>query len=129
MSPDKTYLVYDGECPSCSRYVKMLRFREAAGADVELLNMREPHPVVSMLVAKNINLDDGMALVQGDQISHGDECIHKLALMTTPSTALNRINALIFRSATLSRVLYPFLRSSRNLTLKLLGRRRFKSRR
>ena len=42
---DMTYVVYDGECPFCSSYVKLLRLREAAGSIV-LLNAREDHPVV-----------------------------------------------------------------------------------
>ena len=121
MSDDRTYVVYDGECPFCSRYVKLLRLSAAAGR-IELVDARHPHPIVQMLQTKGIDLDEGMALVQGDQISHGDECIHKLALMTTPSNAFNRINALIFRSAKASSVLYPILRSARNATLTLLGR-------
>jgi predicted DCC family thiol-disulfide oxidoreductase YuxK len=128
MSADqKTYVVYDGGCPFCSRYVKMLRLREALGP-IELIDARTNHPVVTLLHEKRIDLDEGMALVQGDRISHGDECIHRLALMTTPSGAFNRINAQIFRSATASRVLYPVLRSGRNLALKLLGRKKLSER-
>lgn len=128
MSADQiTYVVYDGECPFCSRYVKMLRLRQAMGS-VELIDARTSHPIVTLLQQKNIDLDEGMALVQGDRISHGDECIHRLALMTTPSGAFNRVNACIFRSATASRILYPFLRCGRNLALKLLGRKKLSER-
>lgn len=128
MSTDQTtYVVYDGECPFCSRYVKMMRLREALGP-IELIDARTSHPVVTMLNERKIDLDEGMALVQGDRISHGDECIHRLALMTTPSGAFNRINARIFRSAAASRILYPFLRSGRNLALKLLGRKKLSER-
>jgi hypothetical protein len=69
-------------------------------------------------------LNEGMAFVQNGQISHGDECIHKMALLTTPSGVLNRLTAWIFRSTTASRLLYPVLRSGRNMTLELLGRRK-----
>lgn len=114
-----TYIVYDGGCPFCSRYVKMLRLRKAIGA-VELLNAREAHPIVSMLKSKGIDLDDGMALVRDEEISIGDDCIHKLALMSTPNDLFNRINCWIFNSPTASRLLYPILRLGRNATLKLL---------
>lgn len=124
MSGDETtYVVYDGDCPFCSRYVEMLRLREAVGP-VELVNARQPHPVVQMLRQKNVDLNEGMALVQGSTISHGDECIHKLALMTTPSDRFNRINAAVFGSATASRILYPYLRAARNATLRVLGRKK-----
>ena len=124
---DPTYIVYDGECPFCSRYVKMLRLRKAVG-NVVLVDAREPHPMVDMLKAANINLDEGMALIRGNEISYGDECIHKLALMSTPSDAFNRLNNLIFQSATASRVLYPFMRAGRNLTLRMLGRKKISER-
>ena len=120
------YVVYDGECPFCSRYVKMLRLRAAVGS-VELVNARSDHPVVAFLLERQIDLNDGMAFVQNGQVSHGDECIHKIALLTTPSGIVNRLNAWIFRSVTASRLLYPVLRFGRNVTLKLLGRRKLDS--
>ena len=125
---DTTLIVYDGECPFCSAYVRMMRLREAAGR-VELVDARADHPAVSMLVAKGYDLDEGMALVRpcadGEpDIAHGDDCIHQLALMTTGSGLFNRINARIFRSRHASRLLYPWMRRGRNLALRILGRRR-----
>jgi predicted DCC family thiol-disulfide oxidoreductase YuxK len=117
------YVVYDGECPFCSRYVRMLRLRAAVGS-VELVNARSDHPVVAFLRERQIDLNDGMAFVQEGQVSYGAECIYKLALLTTPSGSFNQLNAWVFRSATASRLLYPILRFGRNMTLKLLGRRK-----
>jgi predicted DCC family thiol-disulfide oxidoreductase YuxK len=116
------YLVYDGDCPFCSRYVRMLRLREAIGP-VELVNARIEHPIHQLLRERNVNLDEGMALVQGDQISVGDDCIHKLALMTTSVDAFNRLNGWLFKSERFSKALYPILRTGRNVTLHILGRR------
>jgi predicted DCC family thiol-disulfide oxidoreductase YuxK len=121
-----SYIVYDGECPFCTRYVKLLRLREALGA-VEIVDARSDHPIVAFLRDRKIDLDEGMALVRDGQISVGDECIHKIALMTTPSDSFNRLNAWIFRSATASRILYPILRFCRNTTLKVLGRNKLSS--
>jgi predicted DCC family thiol-disulfide oxidoreductase YuxK len=119
-SDDTTYIVYDGECPFCSRYVKMVRLRDAVGA-VELVDARSDHPVVARLKAQKIDLDDGMALVRGERIAHRDECIHEMALMTTPVGLFNRLNAALFRSARTARLLYPVLRFGRNTALRLLG--------
>lgn len=126
-SSEPTYVVYDGECPFCSRYVRMLRLRKAAGS-VILLDAREPHPVVEKLKAAKIDLDEGMALVNGNQISYGAECVHKLALMSTPHDWFNRVNYWIFQSPTASRLLYPALRAGRNATLRMLGRKKISER-
>jgi predicted DCC family thiol-disulfide oxidoreductase YuxK len=122
-APDrKTYVVYDGDCPFCSAYVNLLRLREAVGP-VELLDARKNHPVVRMVEERGVVLDQEMALVMGDAVYSGGDCINRLALMSTPSGFFNRINAALFSSPRLSRLAYPFLRTGRNLALKVLGRK------
>ena len=69
-------------------------------------------------------MDGGMVLIHGGRYSHGAECIHRLALMSTRSDLFNRLNALIFRSRVLSEALYPVLRLGRNAALHILGRPR-----
>ncbi len=121
MSP--RLLVYDGECPFCSRYVALVRIRESYGP-VELVDARSGHPVVADLSARGYDLDEGMVLIDGDEVYHGEDCIHRLALLSSPSSLFNRFNAAVFRSRRASSVLYPLLRAGRNLTLRLLGRRK-----
>lgn len=120
------WIIYDGDCPFCSAYIRLIRLRASIGR-VELLNAREGGVVVEEIRAKGLDLDDGMVLKLGDRLYHGDECIHRLAMLSTPSGAFNRLNALIFRSPRASRVLYPVLRAGRNATLGLLGRRKLAS--
>lgn len=120
-------IVYDGECPFCTRYVAMLRLKAAVG-EVRLVDARSSDPAVGRVLDAGLDLDEGMALIQGDNIYHGDDCIHRLALMSTPSTMFNRVNGAIFRSPTASRLLYPILRSGRNAALFLLGRRKLSAR-
>lgn len=119
----QAWLIYDGECPFCSAYVKLLRLREAVGT-VNLVDAREGGPLVAELERKGLDLDEGMVLKIGDRLYHGDDCIHALALMTSPVGLFNRITAAIFRSPARARLLYPVLRAMRNLTLRLLGRRK-----
>ena len=117
------YVVYDGECPFCSAYVRMVRLREAAG-NVHLIDAREDHPVVNDLKARGLDFDEGMALKIGDAVYHGDECIHQLAMMSGPSGVMNRLHFWVFKDANRARFLYPFLRAGRNLALRLLGKRK-----
>jgi predicted DCC family thiol-disulfide oxidoreductase YuxK len=115
------WIVYDGQCPFCSRYVTLLRLREALGR-VELIDARQDGPLVDEITAAGLDLDEGMVLKMDGRLYHGDECIHRLALLSTPSGLFNRVNAAVFRSPTASRLLYPVLRIGRDAALRLLGR-------
>lgn len=114
-------LVYDGERPFCSTYVRYLRLRDAIGP-VHLVNAREGGAVVEELRRAKLDLDEGMVLKLGGRYYHGADCIHVLARLSSPATPFNRINALIFNSPLLSRWLYPVLRAGRNLALRILRR-------
>ena len=121
LTDQKSYIVYDGECPFCKRYVKLLRLQAAIGP-VELINAREGHLVVDILKNNNIDLNEGMVFVSGGRISHGHQALQELSLLTTHSGVLNQAFAKIFSNPKASSFLYPILRAGRNLTLKLLGR-------
>ena len=43
----RNYLLYDGDCPFCTNYVRMVQLRKAVGP-VALLNMRD-HPDLSLI--------------------------------------------------------------------------------
>ena len=126
-SPDTLYVVYDGDCPFCSRYVKLLRLRDSVGI-VQLVDARDPgagKAVVAYITGSGFSLDEGMALVRGERIAHGDACVHELALLSTASGYFNLFNNWVFRSSTRTKLLYPAMRAGRNLALRMLGRPRF----
>ncbi|MBV6634076.1 MAG: DUF393 domain-containing protein [Alphaproteobacteria bacterium] len=133
-----TYVVYDGDCPLCATYIKLVRLRDATGP-VEMIDARSDHPVVEMLWAKGYDLDEGMALVENfgvekfgrdDQaITYGPECVNRLALMTTPSGVFNRATAALLRSQRRADALYPIFRAGRNAALKVLGKPQIKTKR
>ena len=113
-------IIYDGECPFCSSYVRLLRLRETFG-NVELVNARENRELIAELACHNMDLDEGMVLVLNGEYFHGSECIHRLALLGTTSNIFNKINKAIFQRKMLAAALYPILRAGRNMTLKILG--------
>ena len=65
-----------------------------------------------------------MVVIVGDNLYYGADAIHALSLMSTKSGFFNRLTHAAFRSRRASRILYPVLRSGRNLLLKLLGKTR-----
>ena len=115
-------IVYDGECPFCSAYVKMVRLREAAGP-VRLVDARGEDPLVDEMRRRGFDLDQGMGMRIGDDYVHGDAVMQRIAMMSSPSGVLNRLHAWIFRDARRAKLLYPPLRAGRNATLRLLGRK------
>jgi len=133
-------LVYDGECPVCSAYVRYVRIRESVG-EVVLVDARhggeggETDPKKAALGkywlerirAASLDLNEGMVLIYGGRLYHGADCVHMLALLSSASGPFNRFNALLFKSPAAARVLYPVMRSGRNLLLRLLGRKRIES--
>jgi len=122
MNTSPIQIVYDGECPFCSAYVRMFRLRELA--DVELINAREDNPLVDEILDRGLDLDEGMVMKLGDEYYFGDDVVHRLALMSGSSGLLRRFNYWVFSDARRSRLIYPWLRAGRNFTLKLLGRKK-----
>jgi predicted DCC family thiol-disulfide oxidoreductase YuxK len=117
---DAAVVIYDGECPFCSRFVAFQRLRESIGP-VTLIDARQRPDLVRDFEAAGMPLDQGMALIMGGQVYYGADCINRLALLSSRSGVFNRLNALIFQSPTVSRLLYPALRAGRNATLRILG--------
>ena len=114
-------ILYDGKCPFCSRYVRYLRLGQAAG-DIRLVDARTGGPEVEEARRRRLTLDEGMILILGDAYYHGDEAMHRIVLMSSRTDWFNRLNYLLFKSPRLSKVVYPVLKTIRNVTLRLLGR-------
>src|SRR6185437_10214690 len=53
------WVVYDGQCPFCSSYVRLYRIRER-GSRVSLIDARSAHPLVDEVRRRNLDLDRGM---------------------------------------------------------------------
>lgn len=120
--PTGLTIVYDGECPFCASYIRLVRLREAVGP-VELVNAREAHPIIDEVRARNLNLDEGMVVRMDGEYLHGAAAMTALSLMSTPTGFVNRAMRMIFRTPKRAAALYPFMVRGRNATLRLLGRK------
>lgn len=122
MPPGRNLIIYDGECIYCQNYVKFLRLRETIGP-VELLDARSDDPRVAQYWREGYDLNDGMVFVQGETVHHGARAVHVLASLSSDSSRLNRLNAAIFSSEPVARLLYPVMKLGRRLTLMARGRK------
>lgn len=114
-------IYYDGDCPFCSHYVQLVRLRESAGP-VTLHDLRDAPEARARFTDLGLDPDAGMIVETGDQVHHGDDAMHVLSLLSTPSGIINRVSAAVFGRRALARGLYPALRAGRNATLLLMGR-------
>lgn len=119
--PSETYLIYDGECPFCSSYARLSKFRKAVGP-VRLINAREDAPEVRKARSTGYDLNEGMLLHLDGRYYYGSDCLNRVALLSSGSGAFNRINRALFRSPRIAAATYPVFRAGRNATLRLLGR-------
>lgn len=117
------FLLYDGECPFCSAFVKMQRMR-AAGIRLKLLDAREEPELVSAFYHKGLDVNEGMIMRLGDTVYYGGDVMNMVALMTGPTGFFNRILGVAFSNRRVSLFLYPFLRAGRNATLALIGKKK-----
>ena len=123
---DGATVLYDGECPFCSAYVRMVTLGPAAGG-VRLVDVRvSDAPIVDKVTSRGFDLNEGMVLLIGERIYHGSDCLHVLALLTSGGSILNRLSARLFRFRSIARYVYPTLRAGRHLALRLLGRARIR---
>nr|WP_324258993.1 DCC1-like thiol-disulfide oxidoreductase family protein [Cellvibrio fontiphilus] len=114
-------LVYDKQCPACNNYCQLVRIRADIG-ELVLWDAREPGPIMDEITALGWDIDQGMVLKLEQQLYYGADAIHMLSLLGSRSGMFNRLNFWLFKSKRSSQLLYPLLRSLRNLLLKLLGK-------
>ena len=99
----------------------MVRIQKASG-NLQLIDARDSSPVMNKITTLGWDIDQGMVLVVNDNLYYGADAIHALTLLSGPIGIFNRFNYWIFRSKRVSKVLYPALRTCRNLLLKVLGK-------
>ena len=115
-------IVYDGECPFCSAYVKMMRLRESVG-EVRLIDARSDDPEVLRIKSLGLDLQEGMVARYGGKDYYADECVTLLAMLSSGSGAFNAATAWMFKNEGRARAMYPIMKTGRSITLKLLGRK------
>jgi predicted DCC family thiol-disulfide oxidoreductase YuxK len=114
-------IIYDGDCPFCSEYVRIIRLKRSVG-EVQLINARSGGVAVAQARDQGFDLNQEMVLIYRGRLYGGPDCLHMLALLSTRAGVVNKTIALLFSRPTIARLAYPILRAGRNLTLSVLRR-------
>ncbi|AWX99042.1 hypothetical protein A8139_02790 [Marinomonas primoryensis] len=121
MTDKQILLIYDKECPACHFYCQIVRIRQSVG-ELVLIDARENPEVLQEVTAQGLDIDQGMVLKMDGQLYYGADAIHLLALLSGRSGVFNRLNYWLFSSKKVAAILYPILRSCRNVLLKILDK-------
>ena len=120
-SVDSVTIVYDGECPFCTGFAKLVRLREQVGT-VQIENARENGPAARACRAAGLSLDEGNAVLVGDRIHHGDAAQRWLAAHSAGSSPVGWLLRTLFATPAVGRLAYPVLRGMRNAALAVKGK-------
>jgi predicted DCC family thiol-disulfide oxidoreductase YuxK len=118
---NKMVIVYDGECPFCRNYVRLMALKRTVG-NVDLVNARTPAPAVRKLVEFNYDMNEGMAAIYGDKIYYGSDAVVLISSMTSERGWAARLLAVLLRHPGRARFLYPFMKVGRRIALRILGK-------
>ncbi|MFC0198897.1 DCC1-like thiol-disulfide oxidoreductase family protein [Paracoccus rhizosphaerae] len=113
---DGALIVYDGDCIFCQNYVKLVRLRDMVGK-VELLDARSDDPRVRDFQRQGYDLNEGMLFVHRGRVHHGSDAVHMMALLSSSSDSLNRLNRRLLSNPKVARAIYPALKLGRRVTL------------
>lgn len=125
-SSDCLSVIYDGECPFCSRYVSLYRLRSNV-KQVRLIDARENRSLVESYRARGYEINDGMLVLWGGAVYHGARAMQVLAQLSSERGTFNTINKWIFGSPKLGEYAYPIFVRLRKIALKLLNKSELKS--
>lgn len=112
-------IVYDGECPFCADFTRMVALRRHG--EVVLIDARSDDPRVAGIGAGH-DLDRGMVVRHAGRIYAGETAMALLLALAQPGGVWG-LAGWVFRSPRRARLAYPVLRAGRGLVLRLLRRR------
>ena len=83
-------IYYDGDCPFCAAYTRMLRLRATVGR-VELIDARGDDPRLAELRALGVDFNQGMAVRHGGRLWLGAEAMGLLAVLSEEGGILRAV--------------------------------------
>lgn len=114
------WLVYDGQCPVCTAYCRVVRLRDA-GSALHLMDARQGGALMDEITAAGLDIDQGMVLKLDGTLYYGPDAIRVLTLMSGRVGWFNRLNSTMFATPRRAGIAYPLGKALRNVVLKVMG--------
>jgi predicted DCC family thiol-disulfide oxidoreductase YuxK len=121
----ESWLLYDGDCPFCSSYIKLMKIREHY-PDFELINARAKSSQLDEAKRLDYNLNEGMLIKLDETYYYGSEAIsiiNNISTLQQQRGIFFKIHKILFSRRAVTKVLYRIMRIGRLITLKLLGKK------
>jgi predicted DCC family thiol-disulfide oxidoreductase YuxK len=117
----KSFVLYDGECPICASYMALLELRRFH-PHIEILDARRHPTLVARLRAQGFEVNESLLVKLGATVYAGADATALLSDLSSEQGWVRRLSVWAIGGAPWSRILYPYLRGTRNLLLRILGR-------
>lgn len=113
------WFVYDGECPICTHAAEALRIKDQYGS-LHTINAREvdADPLIAEINRRGLDLDEGMVIYADGQFFYGKDALRFIARYGENKNLFMMTFKGLFWSDHLSRLMYPWLRGTRNWLLR-----------
>ena len=122
MKKARLRVVYDGDCPFCTRYTALVTLREAF--EVSLVDTRAEPEVAQAYAARGYDVNEGMIVELEGSVHFGADAVCLLSELSDGIGLGNRLLSALLRNRRFAHAVYPALRLGRAATLAALGRRR-----
>ena len=118
---DTIVVIYDGECPFCANYVKLMNLRNTVGR-VTLIDARSEAASIKALVGQGYDLNEGMAVVFGGSVYYGKDAVTFLSSLTHTRNWAGRLLSKLLSNPSRAALLYPVMKLGRRITVRVLGK-------
>ena len=119
---DKTLFIYDGECPFCNHFAKLIELKGKLPS-LQIEDGRDNLKHLTQLYKKGYDLNKGAILIHNGNIMHGADAINWICSeIKDPNDSLLETLRIIFTSNKRSKLLFPFLLWGRRISLTVKGK-------
>ena len=115
-------IYYDGGCPFCTYFVIFSKLNKQY--EVSMKNLRDFPDKVEEFKKDLYDVNDGMIVIFDNKIYHGHHAIYIITKLSDKKYFSSILYRVFFSNIFITRILYPILRFFRNITLKLLKRKK-----